>query len=130
MRSVALARATAILAVLVLLNFVGCAKAPPNLTPTGNAAFQKTRVIKALDVLRDFAIDAEAQTPKVLPTATTRKVVQYHQSSLKVMQASDAGWKEAVLAGLNELVGNLNADEKTKFTPYVTLLTTILQEVL
>ena len=66
----------------------------------------------------------------MLPTATTRKVVQYHQSALKIMQATDSGWKEAVAAGLTELVTNLAPDERAKFTPYVTLVQTLLREVL
>jgi hypothetical protein len=119
-----------LLLLVVLLCLPSCASAPPNLSPAASQAFQKTRVIKALDVLRDFAIDAEAAVPQVLPTATTRKVVQYHQSALKIMQATDSGWKEAVAAGLTELVATLAPDERAKFTPYVTLVQTLLREVL
>ena len=114
---------------LILGSFPGCATAPPNLSPEGTAAFQKTRVIKGLDLLRDFAIDAEAQTPKVLPTATTRKVVQYHQSALKVIQSTDAGWQSAVSASLDEVVGNLDPADRGKVAPYVALVKSILTEV-
>lgn len=117
-----------VLAVL-LCSFQGCAKAPPELTPEGTAAFHKTRVIKGLDLLRDFAIDAEAQTPKVLPTATTRKVVTYHQSALRIIQSTDAGWHAAVGSGLDEVVANLSAAEREKVSPYVALVKTILQEI-
>jgi hypothetical protein len=129
MRSIALARATTILAIYVMLSSLGCAKPPPNLTPVGTAAFQKTQVIKGLDLLRDFAIDAEAQTPKVLPTATTRRIVQYHQSALKVIQSTDAGWQGAVETSLDEVVANLSPSEREKVTPYVALVKTILREV-
>jgi len=118
-----------ILALLALLALDGCAKTPPNLSPAAATAFQKTRVIKALDLARDFAIDGEAQDPKVVSTKTTRDIVQWHQSSLKVMQASDSGWVEAVGAGLTEVVNKLEADEKQKFTPYVSLVRTSLVEV-
>ena len=111
------------------LSLSGCAKAPPDLSPEAAAAFQKTRVIKALDSFRDFAIDAEAQTPKVLPTATTRKVVLYHQATLKIMQASDTGWVQATSVGLTELVNTLAPEERAKFAPYVALITAILNEV-
>jgi hypothetical protein len=115
------------LGMLYLLG-AGCAKAPPNLSPQANVAFQKTRVIKALDLARDFAIDGEAQVPKVVSTKTTRDIVLWHQSSLKVMQASDTGWVEAVNAGLTEVVNKLEPAEKQKFTPYVVLVQTILRE--
>jgi redox-regulated HSP33 family molecular chaperone len=86
-------------------------------------------VIKALDLARDFAIDGEAQTPKVVSTKTTRDIVQWHQSSLKVMQASDSGWVQAVGSGLDEVVNKLEPGEKQKFTPYVSLVKAILTEV-
>ena len=93
------------LVLLALVFTIACSgNVPPNLTPEGSAAFQKTRVIKSLDVLRDFAIDAEAQTPKVLSTDTTRRVVTYHQSALRVIQSTDAGWAAAVKASLDEVV--------------------------
>jgi hypothetical protein len=123
-----------LLCLLALLTFApmtsGCATAPPNLSPAASSAFQKTRVIRALDLVRDFAIDGEAQMPKIVSTSTTRKIVQWHQSSLTVIQASDTGWVEAVSAGLTEVVNSLAPDEQQKFTPYVVLITTILREVL
>lgn len=119
-----------LLGLLTFAPLAGCAKAPPTLSPDASAAFQKTRVLKGLDVLRDFAIDAEAATPQVLPTATTRKVVQYHQASLKIMQATDTGWVAAVGASLDALVEQLSPPERQKVAPYVALVKTVLAEVL
>jgi len=129
MRSVALARATGLLAIFALLSFLGCASAPPNLTPEGRSAFHKTRVIKGLDLLRDFAIDAEAQTPKVLPTATTRKVVQYHQSTLKIIASTDSGWQAAVTTGLDQLLANLSDTDRAKLGIYADLIKVLIVEV-
>ena len=107
----------------------GCAKAPPNITPQATQAFHKTNVLKGLDLARDFAIDAEATDPKVLSTATTRKIVTYHQSSVRIMQASDAGWREAVMAALDELLNSLSPAERQKFGPYAGLIKSLIQEI-
>lgn len=107
----------------------GCAKAPPALTPAAQQAFYKTQALKVLDLFRDFAIDAEATTPKVLSTDTTRKVVTYHASAVRIMQAADAGWASAVSAGLEETVNALPPNDKQKVAPYAALVRTVLQEI-
>ena len=111
------------------LSLGGCAKAPPELSPVGTQAFHKTRVIKALDLLRDVAIDAEAQSPKVFSTADTRKVVLYHQSALKIIQATDAGWQAAVGTSLDEVVNRLDPAAQPKVAPYATLIKVLLAEI-
>lgn len=107
----------------------GCAKAPPNLTPQAQQAFYKHQVLKGLDILRDFAIEGEATTPKVIPTATARDVVETHKSIVTVMQAADAGWQAAVSAGLDELLKRRSDSEKQKFGPYVALVKALLKEI-
>jgi hypothetical protein len=114
---------------ILALTFTACASAPPSLSPAGQQAFQNTRVIKGLDLLRDTAIAANAEVPPLLNTATTRKVVQYHESSLKVMQASGSGWKPAVLAGLDELPKDLPPAEVKVLAPYLGLVKTLLEEL-
>lgn len=117
---------------LLLVGFLAlpsCAKAPPNLSPAGAAAFQKTRVIKALDLLRDFAIDGEAATPQIVSTDTTRKIVTAHASILKVMDVAGAGWQQLVSTSLGEVVNNLPAVDRPKVAPYVALVQAILLEV-
>ena len=129
MRSVALARALILLSALLVLSQLGCAKAPPTLTPAAQQAFYKTRVIKGLDLLRDFAIDGEATTPKVVSTATARQIVLYHQATLKIIQATDHGWIVAVSAGLEELRLQLSEADRQKVGPYIGLVRAILAEV-
>ncbi len=106
-----------------------CASAPPNLTPQANQAFYNTRVTKILDFLRDTAVSAHNQNPPVVSTAVLRKVVLYHESSLKIMHAAGSGWQPAVLAGLDELTKDVTPAEKQLLAPYVALAKTILQEV-
>lgn len=99
----------------------GCAKAPPNLTPEASVAFKGTQAVKALDALRDVAIAANAQTPPLLDEATTRRVVLYHQATVKVIQSSPEGWRAAAQTGLDELSGALGQKERALLAPYIAL---------
>jgi hypothetical protein len=108
---------------------VGCAKAPPQLGPVAAADFQKTRIIKALDLLRDFAIDGEAATPKVVSTDTTRKIVTYHQATLKILDAAGSDWRTVVATSLDALVPTLPAADRAKVAPYVGLVKGLLTEI-
>lgn len=114
---------------LMLCSLQNCAKAPPNLTPQAQQAFYKHQVLKGLDVLRDFAIEGEATTPKVVPTNTARDVVETHKSLTTVMLAADAGWQAAVGSGLDELLNRRSESEKLKFAPYVALVKALLKEI-
>ena len=117
---------------LLLVGFLAlpaCRHAPPALGPVAAADFQKLRVIKGLDLLRDFAIDAEATTPKVLPTATTRQIVAYHQSALKILDAAGTGWKPLLAQSLEELTAALPAADRAKVAPYIALVKALILEV-
>lgn len=116
------------LVLVVLLLAISCAK-PPSLSPAGVAAFNGTRVVKALDVLRDAAIDANAQVPPLLSTATTRKIVTYHESALKTIQVAPAGWVPVVQTGLTEVTNTLPEAERRQLAPYVALVQALIQEV-
>jgi len=120
-------RAITLAALLVAL--FGCSKAPPTLSPTGTAAFHATRVVKALDVLRDFAISAEAQNPKLLSTANTRKVIDFHDSALKTISAVPSGWKPTVTAALAQLQQDLPVADWTRLQPYVVLVKTLMEAI-
>lgn len=114
---------------LLLVSVLACAKTPPNLTPEATVAFKGTQAVKALDLLRDTAISAHAQTPPLLAEDTTRRVVLYHQSTVKIIQASPSGWVPVAQTGLDELVNNLSPPQKDLLGPYLALLKTVLNEV-
>src|SRR5438874_13272896 len=71
---------------------------PPNLSPQARAAWYGTRAIKGLDLLRDTALDANAQMPPLVSTATTRKIVRYHESAITAIHATPMGWVSTVQA--------------------------------
>jgi hypothetical protein len=118
------------LVLLVLVAAIGCAHAPPTLSPVGRTAFYNTRVIKGLDILRDFAVDANAQVPPLMSTDTTRKVVLYHRSALNVIHSTGNGWQPVVLTGLEEVARNLPTKEAQLIAPYVGLIKAIVAEVI
>ncbi len=113
---------------LALTLILGCTKAPPNLTPEATAAFHATRVVKALDLVMDTAIAAEAQTPKVLSTANTRRVVEWHNAAVRSIHAVPDGWKPTVLESMDQLVRVLGSDAGP-LTPYLNLVKTLIASV-
>lgn len=115
--------------VLLLFSLVSCASAPRSLSPVGVQDYNNTRVIKALDLVRDTAVDANAQIPQLLSEAATRKIVTYHRSALVTINATKSGWRSTVLAGLDEAVKDLPPQQAALVAPYVALVKTIVQEV-
>lgn len=107
----------------------GGASAPIGLSKQGTAAFNNTRVIKGLDLLRDTATAANAQTPPLLSTDTTRKIVLYHQAAIKTIDAVSSGWQATVLAGLDDVIKTLAPKEQQLLAPYIALVKTIIAEV-
>jgi|SRR5882672_972775 len=104
-----------------------CQYAPPAASPRATIAFQGTRVIKALDLIRDFAIDGNAQTPPIVLTATTRKIVTYHRAAIILVHDIPSGWKQTLSDGLDEAVKG--APEGQKLAPYVRIIKALLQEI-
>jgi hypothetical protein len=102
-------------------------QSPPTLSPAGTAAFQATRVVKALDILRDFAIDAEAQDPKLISTDNTLKVVNFHEAAIKTIGAVPGGWKATVQAGLDQLKDDVLPAEWQRLLPYVALIKSLIE---
>lgn len=107
---------------------VGCAATPPALTPESRVAWQATRVIKGLDLVRDTAIDAHRHG--LMATETTRKVVLWHQGSLRVIQAAGTtlSWRPAVQVSLQELQAALPPEDRARLSVYFTLIHSLLNE--
>lgn len=106
-------------AVIALFLSFACVSLPVGHSTEAQAAFKKTQLVNALDVIRDVAIDAEKVT--LLSTNTTRTVVLWHQAALKTIAASDAGWIATVSTGLTNVLNNLPKAERDLLLPYVSL---------
>lgn len=98
-----------------------------NLSPTGLDEYNKTRVVHALDIIRDAAIDGEKLG--VFSHQDTVNIVTYHKSTVQVIAVSGSGWKTTVLTSLTETVKHLSPAAQSKVAPYVSLVSAILQEV-
>lgn len=105
-------------------------KAPEVYTPTQAQAFYKYRVIKALDLVRDIAIDAGNETPPLIAEQSVRDIVEYHRSALLIIRATDKGWQPAVSKSLDELIAHLPGSAAKLLRPYTTLASAILGETL
>jgi hypothetical protein len=113
--------------IAVTVGLYACGSHPPTLTPVGTAAYHATQVVKALDVLRDAAIDAEAQTPKLISTDNTRKIVTFHEAAVKAIHASPGGWKPTVVAALAQLQHDILPAEWSRLLPYVSLVKSLIE---
>lgn len=119
-------------AVLILLACVSCGSNPNpqtdptrNLSAQGKAAYQTTKVVKALDVLRDVAAEAEKQNPKLLSPASALKVIAYHKQVVTTMGAVPDGWKTVAEKGLDQLKTDLTPQEWAQIEPFANLLKTL-----
>ena len=117
---------------LLLVGFLAapqasCTKAPPQLSPQAQREFYATRVIKVLDIVRDFATDgADAG---VVSVKDARTIVLWHKSAVQVASTVGANWQTIVASTLDETVSHLDAATKGKVLPYVALVKAVLQEV-
>jgi hypothetical protein len=133
----------------MLLPLSGCDKQPPDLTPEAKIAFQATRVVKVLDVVRDAAIAANDLVPPVISTNDTRTVVLWHKVAVQTIAATPGGWKPTVKASIYALschpqayvpgpgiplpdacVPQIPAEANMRLRPYIGLALVVIAEVL
>jgi hypothetical protein len=117
--------------ILALVGVSACASAPIVRSPQAVAALAATQTIQALDLIRDFVIAANAQTPPLVSTSTTYNVVFYHQEAIKAIKAVEGitSWKGAVQDGFDYLVKTFSPAEKALLQPYIDIVTAVLNGV-
>ena len=127
----------------------GCVKTPPALTPDAAVAYQATRVVKVLDVVRDAAIAANELSPPAISTNDTRTVVLWHKTAVQTIAATPEGWKPTVKTSIylltcaadayvaapgvpppSQCQPQIPAAAVIRLMPYVTLVLVIIAEVL
>lgn len=111
------------------LTLTGCASMPPNLTPAASTAWHQTQVQKPLDLLRDMAIDANAQIPPLVSASATTAIVTWHRAAIVTIHAVPTGWQSTVRTGLTQALAGLTPAERVALQPYVQLVDTVLNEV-
>lgn len=119
-----------LLALALIMTISACAShTPPTLSPAGVAAFNATKVVKALDVLRDTAVAANAQVPPLVTEDSTRAVVTYHRAAVTTIGATPSGWAPTVRIGLDAVAQALSPAERQQLAPYIALLKTLIAKV-
>lgn len=118
-----------ILLVALLLSAACSQNVPPNLTPQAVAAYQGTKVILALDVIRDAAIALAATKPPIVQQDTATKIVQFHKAAITIIHDTPNGYKSAVNTSLDSIKSTLNPQEQTQLGPYFSLAKTLINEV-
>jgi hypothetical protein len=104
-----------------------CTHPPPSLSAAGQLDYNKTRVLKALDLVRDTAIDAEAA--HLIATEDTRQIVLWHKSAVSVVEVAGTGWKATVTTTLDQVLSHLSTAAQTKLGPYVALLKALIGDI-
>ncbi len=113
----------------------GCTGNPPpagdptaGLSAGGRAAYQATKVVKSLDLLRDIVAEGEKLTPKVFSPDTVLQVVAYHRQVVRTIGTVPDGWKAVAVQGLNELKARVPAEQWARMQPWVSLLTVLYDQ--
>jgi hypothetical protein len=104
-------------------NASACATVPQqplNLSPEAQVAWRNLEIVRVLDLIRDTAIDAEREG--LLTTGTTRKVVQFHISSLTILKAAEVGWQGVIGQTLDDLASDLPGRDRPMLGPYIGLI--------
>ena len=115
---------------LLPLAFVltGCSRNPdPNLTPEAQLASASGRVLSALNLIRDVALPFtnDAGTGQ-LPLPIARRLVQTHESSLKLLEVRSAGYVQIIQTSLAETMKQLPPALQRTLGPYLALASTLL----
>jgi hypothetical protein len=98
---------------------------PPTLSPTAQLSYHSHQVQKVLDLIRDTAVDANAQKTtdgkQLLSDARTRQIVQLHETAITLIHANTQGWEQTVYASLTELNKELLPSETSVLGNYMKL---------
>lgn len=98
------------------------------LTTPGIVALHSLEVVKVLDVVRDLAIDGEAE--KIIAVDDARKIVTVHRSILLTIKEAPSGWKRTVTKALEELLADLSPSAKKVVGPYINSAFILIEAVL
>lgn len=125
--------------IVVLLLAVGCAKAPPTLSPAGTQIWQANEAVVALGTLQHVAIELNALKVCAAPPATTcspvlsdantRTVVDTVTAALLTIKQVPTGWKATATAALTQIEQRLDALGKAKVAAYVGAARTVVNSL-
>lgn len=106
----------------------GCSRNPdPTLSPAAQLATTNGRVVHALDLTRDAALifTNDAGTGQ-LPMPIARRLVQTHESALKLIEVRSDGYVQVIQTSLAEVMKQLPPNLNRTLAPYFALASTLL----
>lgn len=114
------------LVALVVCVLVGCAKAPPNLSPSGARAYQANQAVVALGTVQHAAIELNkiqvcnpAPCHPLFSNKDTAIVVDNVTTALTTMRTVPQGWKATALSALQAVKMRLADDGKASIAAYL-----------
>ena len=124
-------RSRMLLVALVLC--VGCAKAPPNLSPTGPRTFQANQAVVALGTVQHAAIElnkVQVCTPApchpLFSDRNTAIVVDNMTTAFNGIRGVPQGWKATALSSLRAVQMRLDAEGKASIAAYLDMAITLV----
>ena len=116
------------LSVVLLSLAIGCAKAPPSLSPAGARAYYANEAVVALGTLQHAAIalnEIKACNPQpctpvpVLSDTNTRKVIDIVTPALKTLKTAPADWQVTANSAIDEVGKVLDESGRGKLRGYL-----------
>jgi len=100
----------------------------PRLTPPAQLASTNGELVNALDLIRGGALlfVNDAGTGQ-LPLPIARRLVQVHESSLKLIDARSEGFIKIIQTSLGAVIQQLPPTVNRKVSPYFALASTLLE---
>jgi hypothetical protein len=124
-----------VLLVLLVLS-LGCAKAPPTLTPVGARAWQANEAVLAINQLQTAAIGLNKiqvcppdPCHPLLSEANTRLVGNTATSARDAIDVAPAGWKATAQAALTMIAAQLDAAGKQTLAAYLTAANAVITSI-
>ena len=79
--------------------------------------------------MREVAVGAHATAPPLLDAKETLAVVEWHQTAIRLVNGGQAGWKNLMTTGLDQLLAKLKPTTRQLLAPYAAVIRTLLQEL-
>lgn len=121
---------------VALVVCVGCAKAPPNLSPVGQRTYQANQAVVALGTVQHAAIELnkiQVCTPApchpLLSDKNTALVVDNMTTAFNGIRGVPSGWKATALTALQSVQMRLDAEGKSSIAAYLDMAITLVSSL-
>lgn len=116
-------------AVAALVLTIGCAKAPPSLSPAGVKTYQANQAVLALNLVQTTAINLNATVPPLLSEANTRIVGNATTAARASIAKVPDGWRVTTTEALTQIRTQLDAAGKQQMAAWLDLAASMVKEI-